>query len=642
MGYTPLEAALRLLQSIGLEAEPAKMRGKAANEPSDDDIPAMLEIEEQRGRLVQINIEDIKVLALPTLVQLKTNGWILIHSKMGNKWAVEGSDGHRQIHLSAEHISGKAVDRLGVLPKGNNLWTRIGRLFLALKNTLMQIVAVSILMQLLSMVSPFITRIVMDDALPQASSSLLALAVFGVLLTTVASSSLGLIRNWTSAFVESRLNAISQRGILDHTLRLPFSKLMGKTAGEIMQAFAGFSVARDLLGQRLFGTFMDAVTAFGYLILILGMWPMGAAIIVGGSLLLAVVSLASGLVQARIQRQAVPAQIEERNYMLQMLNGVATVKAAGVENQSINRWWKWYAKVQSLGLKRQRVGLWNEVGLGSIHQLVTLSILLEGGRQVLNGGLSIGTLFAVQQMGGILSSAVLGAANLGISFIIAKPQLEKAQEILGLEQEPEPPLVPVPEDIGIALEDVWFRYSPEGLWVIKELNLAVRPGGRHWLKWPSGGGKSTLLRMMGGLLEPEKGRILIGGRSAKDMRNQVAYMPQNTQIYGSSILENLKIFSCQAPMGKLMAAAEKSGLAKLVESFPMGYETLLSQSGGNISGGQRQLVLLTAAMATERKVLLLDEAFANLDSISRSEVLRSDWFEGKTVVYASHEGGMGR
>jgi ABC-type bacteriocin/lantibiotic exporter with double-glycine peptidase domain len=640
-GFPPFEASVRLLQALGQEAVPALLREKVGGQPDDDDIPALLETEEHRGRIIQIDPEDLKVLMLPTLVQLKTNEWILIHAKSGKKWSVEGPDGYTQIRLDPDMISGNAVDRLGVLPKASSLWLRIGRLFLAHKGAIAQIAAVSILMQALSMVSPLITRVVMDDALPQASRSLLALAVFGVLLSVIASSSLGLVRSWTSAFVETRMSAIAQRGILDHTLKLPFSKLMGKTAGEIMQAFSGFATARSLIGQQMFGTAMDAVTACGYLVLILGMWPMGAGIVIGGSLLLAALSLASGFVQSRFQRQIVPAQIAERNSMLQMLNGVATLKAAGAERQSLDRWWRQYTKLQGLGLRLQRFGLWNEVGSGAIQQLMTLALLLEGGRQVLMGNITIGTLFAVQQMGGGLSGAILGVVNLGMSFIIAKPQIEKAQEVLSLDQDPPPPLVPEPPSYGIDIKDVWFRYSQEDQWVLQELNLTVGDGGRHWLKWPSGGGKSTLLRLIGGLLVPERGQISIGGRPARDMRYKMAYMPQNVQIYGSSILENLKIFSCQAPMEKLLAAAEKSGLAKLVETFPMGYETVLSQSGGNVSGGQRQLVLLTAAMATERKVLLLDEAFANLDWLSRTEILHGDWFEGKTGIYASHEGGIG-
>jgi ABC-type bacteriocin/lantibiotic exporter with double-glycine peptidase domain len=312
-----------------------------------------------------------------------------------------------------------------------------------------------------------------------------------------------------------------------------------------------------------------------------------------------------------------------------------------VETQSLDRWWKHYSKIQSLGLRLQRFGLWNEIGMGSIEQLVTLSILVVGGYQVLKGDITIGTLFAVQQMGGSLSGAVLAALNLVMSFVIARPQLEKAQEILSLEQEAPPKYVPDTTNFDIDVKDLWYRYTPDGPWVLKEITLQVESLGRMWLKWPSGEGKSTLLRLMSGVLEAERGEILIGGRPARDMRYKITYMPQNIQLYGSSILENLKIFSCQAPIEKLLGAAEKSGLAKLIETFPAGYETVLSQAGGNISGGQKQLVLLTAAMATERKVLLLDEAFANLDWLSRRDILQGDWFEGKTLVYASHDAGLG-
>jgi ABC-type bacteriocin/lantibiotic exporter with double-glycine peptidase domain len=447
-GFRPFDAALRLLQAIGEDAEPAKIREKAGDATTDEDIPALLETGEHRGRLVQINAEDIGLLTLPTLVQLKDGGWILVHAKTGKKWDIETRKGQGQIQLDQEHISGKAIDRLGVLPCGKSLWTSLGRLFLSHRNALGQILAVSVLMQSQSMVSPLITQVVMDYALPQASPSLLTLAVLGVLLTTIASSSLGLIREWTGAFVETRLEIIAQRGILEHTLKLPFPKLMRRTAGEIVQAFSGLSIAKDLLGQRLFGTSMDAITACAYLMLILGMWPMGAAIIVGLGAVLALVAFGSGLAQARIQRQAIPVQIAERDSMLQMLNGVATVKAAGAEGRSIGRWWKQYAKVQVLGLRRQRVGLWSEVGLDSIQLLVTLVLLVEGGRRVSLGELSIGTLFAVQQMGGSLTNAVAGAANLFVSFIVAKPQMEKAQEILSLEPEPEPPTLPVPQRLG--------------------------------------------------------------------------------------------------------------------------------------------------------------------------------------------------
>lgn len=641
-GLPLFEATLKLFRALGREVQPARLRECIGSLDGFEELPRILESQGLRGRLVQAEAGDLGMLDLPTLLQLKDGSWILLHQWGKDRWELEDASGRRQAAPALGWLSGTALDRLGILPEGGSLWRRVGRLVLDQRRPLTQILIVSAFMQGLAMASPLITRAVMDQALPQASRSLLALAVIGVLLTSLASSGLGLVRDWTSAFVETRLDAIAQRGLLDHALRLPFKNLMGRTAGELMQAFTGLSTAKDLLSQRLFGTVMDAVTALGYMVLMVSLWPVGAGLVMAGSLLLAILSVGPGFFQARIQRRAVPAQILERDAMVQMLHGIATIKSAGVEFQALARWSARFLNVQKLGLLRQRLGLWSDVGLDSVRQLLTVAILVEGGRRVLTSELSIGSLFAFQQMAGSLTSAFQGAASLALGFFVARPQLEKAQEILALEPEPLLPSLPPPPTLDLAVEDAWFRYSPEDAWVLKNLNLKVEAGARHWLRWPSGAGKSTLLRLLAGLLEPEHGQVRLGGRPARELRDQVVYMPQGFQLYGASILENLRILSGQAPLKQLMAAAEASGLSRLVATLPMGYETLLSQGGNNVSGGQRQLVLLTAAMATERRILLLDEAFANLDWISRSEILHGDWFQGKTVIYASHDAGLAK
>ncbi len=118
------------------------------------------------------------------------------------------------------------------------------------------------------------------------------------------------------------------------------------------------------------------------------------------------------------------------------------------------------------------------------------------------------------------------------------------------------------------------------------------------------------------------------------------YLPQFTQIYAGSILDNLRFLSGGGvDYDCLMEAAEATGLDDLVGALPMGYDTLLAQGGANLSGGQRQLVALTAVMASDRRLVLLDEAMANLDWVSRAWLHGSPWFRDKTVIYASHDAG---
>jgi ABC-type multidrug transport system fused ATPase/permease subunit len=119
------------------------------------------------------------------------------------------------------------------------------------------------------------------------------------------------------------------------------------------------------------------------------------------------------------------------------------------------------------------------------------------------------------------------------------------------------------------------------------------------------------------------------------------YLPQLLQLYGGSILENLRLFSGNAPRDRLTEAAEASGLDRLIARWPLGLETIVPSGGVTMSGGERQLVAMTAVMASDRSLFLLDEALVSLDWITRASVEQNRWFEGKTVIFASHDGFAG-
>jgi len=168
--------------------------------------------------------------------------------------------------------------------------------------------------------------------------------------------------------------------------------------------------------------------------------------------------------------------------------------------------------------------------------------------------------------------------------------------------------------------------------------MEVLPGEKRWIRGPSGAGKSTILRLTSGLYPPERGVIRIAGREPLAANESMVYLPQLLRLYGGSILENLRLFSGNAPRERLTAASEASGLNRLIAKLPLGFETVVPSGGMTLSGGERQLIAMTAVMASERSLFLLDEALVSLDWISRACVENNPWFDGKTVIYVSHDG----
>jgi ABC-type bacteriocin/lantibiotic exporter with double-glycine peptidase domain len=133
-----------------------------------------------------------------------------------------------------------------------------------------------------------------------------------------------------------------------------------------------------------------------------------------------------------------------------------------------------------------------------------------------------------------------------------------------------------------------------------------------------------------GVLEPDRGAVHLTG--------EVLYVPQFARLISGTLAENLTLLSAGAPLPSIHSAAAEIGLADLLRTMPAGYETMLQANGSGLSSGQRQLILLTAAAAADRRILVLDEPMANLDLATQQRILASRAFAGKTIVYASHTG----
>ena len=410
-------------------------------------------------------------------------------------------------------------------------------MFLGHRKTLLPALAATLLLQALGLLTPVISAVVMDRALPDHAASLLWTVVAGMALAALHQTWIGWVRDRILLCAATRIEASAEGGFFDHLLHCPFPFLQGRTPGDFSQAFSGFQAARAMLPLKTLGTAMNGGMAIASLVLMFHYLPLPAGFVLLTTLAQALATWLVGRVEAKLEVRQVAAQVREQGLLIELVSGIGTLKAAGAEAKGLDRWRRRYAAVLALARTQSRIQLWFSLGMGAVGQATGIVLLVWGGYGLLEGRLSIGRLFAFLQLAGGFNGAVQSMVGLALGLmVLLRPQLAKAQEILAVAPEPaakaEPPS---PDPVAVLVEDVWFRYSPAHPWILQGYQLRLEPGEKHTLDAPSGAGKTTILRLLAGLHVPERGSIRIAGRKPKEARHVFAYLPQFAQIFGGSV-----------------------------------------------------------------------------------------------------------
>lgn len=504
-----------------------------------------------------------------------------------------------------------------------------------LRRGLSAFVVLSIAARLAMLGVPFLVRAALARVIPDGLVTSLGSIGIGLAVLGGMIGILGAARDYALRYLEGHVVEKYQREVFRRFQELPFRAVVQRPPLFEWQQLSKFTRWSNLVSDWVVACF-DAVFGLPFLFAAAFLSPSAAA----ASGAFAFLCLLSAWLAARAQAPKLDHVVSAREHKHEaahaLVHAMELARTDGLRAPML-------AEFERRARREHRADLevadWRSFTLGVSNfaerasWLIPLSVV---GWQCMIGEATLATCIATIQLVSLFALAVREAMG----------AIEKSVEIRGLETfatawETPPP--PPPEEAApapgyaIDVRDVSFRYRPGAAWVLENFSLRMRPGEHRVLRWPSGTGKTTLLRLIAGLHAPDRGAVLVQRRhepAAGDRRGRrdVSYVPQTTPLLEDTLRENLNHLSGGAPEARILEAARRTGLDELVARWPMGWETLLS--GRVLSSGQRQLVTMTAVLASEASIVLLDETTAHLDATLRARLEGA--FEGRTVLTVDH------
>lgn len=607
------------------------------------------------ARGFQGSAADLSSISLPAIVHWRAEHFVVVE-RVGPRRVdiVDPAEGRRRISpesLAANFSGvvltfepGEAFERRGAASMFTwrtylrGLWEASG-----VRGALAQVLVASLVLQGLGLLLPLFTKVVIDQLLPGRLAGLLPILGVGMGLWIGAQGLLGYLRALVLLHVRMRLDATVMTSFFTHLLSLPFRYFQTRTSGDLLTRLSSNSVLRELFTAQTVSVGLDAILVLSYLGLLLAWAPSFGLIALGLGAVEALIVGATTPRMTRLAQHDLRAQADTQSYLVEVLGGIATLKAAGAEHRALDHWTERFWIQLRTSLARGHFSIVIQTLVGVLRAGAPLLLLLVGTRAVLAGDMSLGTMLAVNALAAAFLAPVSSLLTSVQSLQIVGAHLERIADVLQAEPEPAPEggVALASARVPIALREVAFRYAPDALDVLRDITFTIEPGAKVAIVGPTGSGKSTLGLLLLGLHAPTAGTITIDGHprervDLRTLRGRFGVVLQDSALFAGTLRENIAFHDPALPEADVVAAAELACIHQDIAAMPMGYGSMLAEGGAGLSGGQKQRLSLARALARRPDLLLLDEATSHLDPATERAVERNLARLGCTRVIISH------
>ncbi|QEO96517.1 colicin V secretion/processing ATP-binding protein CvaB [Xanthomonas oryzae pv. oryzicola] len=408
--------------------------------------------------------------------------------------------------------------------------------------------------------------------------------------------------------------------VFAHLLKLPLDFFEKRHLGDVTSRMSSVQTIQHTLTTSFVEAMIDGVMAMVTLVLMLVYsWKLALVTLLAVALYLGIRAIAYRPMHDGTEQQLVAAA-RQQTHLLESLRGMQSLKVAGEESVRRSTYENLLNDTVNQDVKLARMSLGFNTASQLVFGLERIAVIWIGARLALDNVFSVGMLVAYLSYKDQFATRVSGLIDKWIEFRMLRLHGERLADIVLTPPEEHhalPHALP-PTEPRIEVEGLSFRYADGEPWVVKDCCFTIAPGESVAIIGGSGCGKTTLVKLLLGLLTPSEGTIRIGGHDLhklgpRTVRAMIGVVMQDDQLFAGSIADNIGFFDTDFELERIEAAAQLAAVHEDIAAMPMGYHSLIGDMGSSLSGGQRQRIILARALYRQPKLLFLDEATSHLD-----------------------------
>jgi len=651
------------------------LRSLRAENPSPDagvNLQKLMRIATQHGlapRAVRLELGELRELELPCVLHWDYSHYVVLE-KVGLRGCViiDPAVGRRRYNLMevSAHFTGVALElspSLSFETKRPERHLKLADFIPSRKKLagyLGKIIALSVVLQGLALLSPYYIQTVVDDVLSRGDADFLLVLALGFAMVLSLEVLLSALRSWTGTVFGQRLSFEIASTLLDRLLSLPLGWFATRQTGDIASRFSSFESMRSFLTQGVAFSIIDGVMAICFIVVMWLYAPQLTLVVLTSVVLYLLLRLLMLNPQREASSEHLVASARQSGLFLESIKHINSLKSYSSESTRTRMWEKAYSTEVNTSLRIARLSLTFGQCQALLFGLENVLVIYLGASLIIEGPnatstpLTIGMLYAFIAYKNQFKDRVAGLVNYLIEFRLLRVHLERLSDIVLAEPEvlELTGALPVPELSPHLLEvkHLSFAYA-DRLPLFTDLSLQLAPGQSLAIGGPSGCGKSTLLKLIASLMPLQQGEIRLQGRARKNCplpvwRSMIASVTQEDGLLAGTLIENISMFAADAgssaDIEKLESIGALVGLTPMIELLPLKWDTKLGELGIALSAGQQQRVLLARALYAEPDLLILDEATAHLDEQAEAQIFTALRGLGVSFLVVSHRASVHR